>query len=58
LPIDLTPIGAPSCNLLVSVDLQLTVSTDANGRATVSWDAAGDGAAHSRRVTRPAAVAP
>lgn len=38
LPIDLTPIGAPGCSLLVAGDLPLPLLLDATGRGTLTWN--------------------
>ncbi|MEE9127512.1 MAG: hypothetical protein V3U11_10260 [Planctomycetota bacterium] len=36
LPLDMSPMGAPKCSLLVSPDLFVFLSSDANGRASVT----------------------
>lgn len=38
LPLDLTPIGAPGCSLLVAGDLPLPLLLDATGRGTLTWN--------------------
>jgi hypothetical protein len=37
LPLDLSPFGAPGCQLLASLDLQLFLVTDASGNADMSF---------------------